>query len=555
MSLRPQQPLPPVPNDTARIARAAFRRGNPYVLLRDRLGAVFDDVGFADLYPALGQPGYAPWRLALVTLMQFREGLSDRQAAEAVRGRIDWKYLLALELADAGFDHSVLCEFRARLLQHKATERLLERVLDAAREGGLLKARGRQRTDSTHVLAAIRTLNRLELVAETLRAVLNAIAVVVPDWLRGIAPPDWHERYDRRVEDMRLPETGPKRDAYFIQVGADGFLLLDALDGAGAPPDAVALPAVAVLRRVWARHFERDESSTDGGAPVGVRLRAVQGRGPGDRIESPYDTEARFRAKRSTSWTGYMAHITETCDAGAPRLVVHADTTLANVHEATRTEPIHAVLADKGLAPAEHLVDAGYISAGHLVAARERFGIDLIGPPREDMSWQTRTEGAFGTADFAIDWGQQRAQCPEGHMSANWGEYADKTRGRYIRVGFSSGDCDVCPSKARCTKTEGRGRQLTLHTREEHEALAAARARLEDKAGRKLYAQRQGVESAIAQAACALSLRRARYCGLAKTHLQNVATAAAIDIDRLGAWFAGRPLAPTRISRFAALAA
>jgi transposase len=243
-----------------------------------------------------------------------------------------------------------------------------------------------------------------------------------------------------------------------------------------------------VLRRVWARHFARNEGSTGGGASGGVRLRVVQGRGPGDRIASPYDTEARFRAKSGTSWTGYMAHITETCDAGAPRLVVHADTTPANVHEAMRTEPIHAALADKGLAPAEHLVDAGYISAGHLVAARERFGIDLIGPPREDMSWQTRTEGAFGTADFTIDWGQQRAQCPEGHMSANWGEYADKTRGRYIRIGFSPGDCDVCPSKARCTKTEGRGRQLTLHTREEHEALAAARARLEGKAGRKLYA-------------------------------------------------------------------
>ncbi len=241
-----------MPDDTARIARAAFRRGNPYVLLRDQLGAVFDDAGFADLYPALGQPAYAPWRLALVTLMQFREGLSDRQAAEAVRSRIDWKYLLAPDLTDAGFDHSMLCEFRDRLLRHKASERLLERVLGAARDGGLLKARGRQRTDSTHVLAAIRTLNRLELVGETLRAALNAIAVVAPDWLRSIAPLDWHERYDRRVEDMRLPESGPKREAYFVQAGADGFLLLDALDGAGAPPDAAALPAVAVLRRVWA---------------------------------------------------------------------------------------------------------------------------------------------------------------------------------------------------------------------------------------------------------------------------------------------------------------
>lgn len=202
MSLR-SQPLPPVPEDTARIAQAAFRRGTPYMLLRDRLGALFADADFADLYPKLGQPAYAPWRLALVTLMQFREGLSDRRAADAVRGRIDWKYLLALDLADAGFDFSVLCEFRARLLEHEAGERLLTRLLDVARDGGLLKARGRQRTDSTHVLAAIRTLNRLELLAETMRAALNAVATAAPAWLSSIVPADWHERYDREPRPGR----------------------------------------------------------------------------------------------------------------------------------------------------------------------------------------------------------------------------------------------------------------------------------------------------------------------------------------------------------------
>jgi len=150
MSLCPQQPIPPVPDDTARVARAAFRARNPYLILRDRLGTLFTDADFADLYPKRGQPAYAPWRLALVTLMQFREGLSDRQAAEAVRARIDWKYLLALDLADPGFDRSVLCEFRGRLLGNAAVDRLLARVLDAAREDGLLKARGRQRTDGTH---------------------------------------------------------------------------------------------------------------------------------------------------------------------------------------------------------------------------------------------------------------------------------------------------------------------------------------------------------------------------------------------------------------------
>ena len=554
MSLR-LQPFPPVPDDTARIAQAAFRRGNLYVLLRDRLGSVFADADFADLYPKLGQPAYAPWRLALVTLMQFREGLSDRQAAEAVRSRIDWKYLLALDLADAGFDFSVLCEFRARLLQHGATERLLARLLDAAREGGLLKARGRQRTDSTHVLAAVRDLNRLELLAETLRAALNAIAVAAPDWLRALAPPEWHERYDRRIEDMRLPDSGPKRDAYAVQVGVDGFRLLDALDGVEPPANVRALPAVAVLRRVWARHFERAGTGSEDNITGGdrVQLRPAQGRGPGDRIASPYDTEARFRAKAGTNWTGYMVHLTETCDKGRPHLVVHADTTPANVHEAMRTQPIHDALAAKGLAPSEHLADAGYISASLIVTARERHRIDLIGPARPDQSWQNQEEGAFRATDFTVDWDKQVVRCPEECESVSWGEYKAKASGRLtIKVGFSTADCRPCPSRSRCTRMASR--RLGLLPRPEHEAIAAARARLETEAGRRLYGQRQGIEGTISQGVRAFGLRRARYRGLAKMGLQSMATAAAINLDRLGAWFAQRPLAPTRTSRFAALA-
>jgi len=410
MSLRPQQPIPPVPDDTARVARAAFRRGNACLILRDRLGTLFTDADFADLYPKRGQPAYAPWRLALVTLMQFREGLSDREAADAVRARIDWKYLLALDLGDPGFDRSVLCEFRGRLLGNAAVDRLLARVLDAAREDGLLKARGRQRTDSTHVLAAIRTLNRVELVAETLRAALNDIAEVAPDWLRALAPSEWHERYDVRVENMRLPEVGPKRDAFVAQVGADGFCLLDALAQADAPPEAAVLPMVDTLRRVWTRHFERIEGGKDGGA----RLQQVQGRGPADRVESPYDAEAQFRTKTGTNWTGYMVHFTETCDEGAPRLVVHADTTPANVHEAPRTAPIHAALAAKGLAPSEHLVDSAYVSADHLINARKEHGIDLVGPSRRSLSWHSLADDGFAASDFTVGLGPEDGTLPRG---------------------------------------------------------------------------------------------------------------------------------------------
>src|SRR5215216_6570698 len=147
-------PIEPVPEGTARVAKAAFRKGNPLLKLRDELGAIFVDADFADLFPRRGQPGLAPWRLALVTLLQFREDLSDRRAAEAVRARIDWKYLLGLELDDPGFDASVLCEFRARLLENGEERLLFDALLERLREMGLVKARGRQRTDSTHVLGA-----------------------------------------------------------------------------------------------------------------------------------------------------------------------------------------------------------------------------------------------------------------------------------------------------------------------------------------------------------------------------------------------------------------
>src|SRR5919198_4354123 len=242
-----------IPEDTMRVARAAFPHGNAYLTLRAALGTIFADEDFAPLFPLVGQPGLPPWRLALVTIMQFRENLADRQAAEAVRARIDWKYLLSLELTDPGFDFSVLSEFRDRLLAGSAAEVLLDKLLERCRALGLLKARGPQRTDSTHVLAALRVLTRLALVAETLRATLNALATVAPDWLQGLAPLAWYERYGRRIEETRLPREPAQRDAYAQTVGADGFHLLDALDAPQAPTGRRELPISATPRQTWQR--------------------------------------------------------------------------------------------------------------------------------------------------------------------------------------------------------------------------------------------------------------------------------------------------------------
>ena len=276
MSRRPQ-PLPPVPDQTARVAQAACPTGNPSLTLRDALGTLFQDDDFRDLYAHEGQPGLSAWRLALVTIMQCRETLSDRQAAESVRARIDWQYLLSLALTDPGFAFSVLSAFRDRLLAGSAVERLRDTLLERWRAIGWLKARGAQRTDSTHGLAAMRVLNRLALVAETLRAALNAVATVAPDWLYRFAPLAWYERSGTRIEDVRLPRDKADREADAQMVGEDGCHFLDAVEGAEAPKEVRELPILESRRRTWQRHDERtveEASAEGGGATHRVRVKA-----------------------------------------------------------------------------------------------------------------------------------------------------------------------------------------------------------------------------------------------------------------------------------------
>jgi transposase len=557
MSLCPHA-LEPVPEETVRVARAAFPKGNPYLLLRDTLGTIFQDDDFAACFPLDGQPGLPPWRLALVTIMQFRENLADRQAAEAVRARIDWKYLLGLALTDPGFDFSVLSAFRDRLLASSAAELVLEKLLECCRAMGWLKARGSQRTDSTHVLAAIRVLNRLELVAETLRAALNAVATVAPDWLQGLAPLEWYERYGKRIEDVRLPKDTADREAYAQMVGEDGFHFLDAVEAAEAPKEARELPILESLRRTWQRHDERtvDEAmAAGGGAQHRVRFKASRELPPAaEGIESPYDADARYRHKRDTAWTGSMVHVSETCESTAPHLLTHVHTTAATVHEAQCTTPIQQALMDKELPPREHFVDAAYVSAALLVHSHDEQGITLRGPTRPSQGWQMQVAGAYTIEQFTVDWERQQVCCPQGKWAASWHERVEQDGSPYIVAAFRRQDCQACLARPLCTQAQQQGRQLRLPPQDQYEALTAARAWSASEEGIARYQQRAGVEGTLSQGVRAFGLRRTRYRGLPKTHVQHIATAAAINIDRIVAWLDERPQAQTRTSRFAALA-
>jgi transposase len=255
MSMYPRE-LGAIPEETVRVARAACPKGTLAMRLRDVLGELYQDEQFAALYPVEGQPAYAPWRLAMVTVLQYTENLTDRQAANAVREHIDWKYCLGLELTDPGFDFSVLSEFRLRLVNEGAETLLLDRLLEVCKQKGWLKAGGKQRTDSTHVLARVRSLSNLECVGETLRAVLDDLAALAPEWLVQQISPDWFERYSHRVENYRLPKAESQRSALAQQIGADGLHLSQALESPEAPEVLKDRGSVQLLRKVWQQYYD-----------------------------------------------------------------------------------------------------------------------------------------------------------------------------------------------------------------------------------------------------------------------------------------------------------
>jgi transposase len=547
MSLHPSQ-IGEVPAETARIAAAAFPHGTVATHLRDEFTALYADEDFRALYPARGQPALAPWRLALVTVFQFLEHLSDRQAADAVRARIDWKYALGLELTDPGFHFSVLTEFRARFVAGGAEALLLDTMLERFKARGLVKPRGKQRTDSTHVLGAVHDLHLLELVAETLRATLDDVAAVAPAWLRALAPAAWFARYTHRIEDYRLPRSKEKREAFALDVGADGFLLLDALDAAPTPAAVRDVPMVGTLRDVWRVHFARG----DDGRPrwrAGTELPPV-----GERVQSPYDPEMHYSTKRGMEWSGYKVHVTETCDDDTAHLITHVATGPAMLPDMTSTAAIHAALAAKDLLPAEHFVDAGYVDAALLVQSQRDHGVSLEGPVRSLSTWAGRAGHGYDLPNFRIDWARETVTCPQGKTSVAWRTARDDTGSPRIHARFSRADCGACAARTLCTPAKAARRAVYFHLREEYEALNAARARMRDPEWKTRYHVRAGIEGTLSQGVRACGLRRSRYLGQAKTGLQEVCIAVGMNVARVVHWLDGRPRAKTRITRFGTLA-
>ncbi len=448
-----------------------------------------------------------------------------------------------------GFDASVLSEFRGRLIAGDRVNQLLDRMLSVMREQGLLKKPTQMRTDSTHVLAQARKTSRLVCVGETMRRVLNALATTVPEWTRDVLAQtqaqSWTDRYGHRVEEGRVPKGADARNAYMAQVGQDGMWLWERLMGETTPTQAMALPEVEVLRRIWLQRFVVKDGVLSGrteedGFPPSA-----------SRIGSPHEVEARTSQKRDLTWLGYKAHMSEVCDEGGPMLIAHVETTLSTTNDFDSVADIQQGLARKDLSPKTHLLDAGYMTSRNVLESQRDYGTTMIGPLHSAPDWQSKANAGYSIENFKIDWEHSRVTCPQGHGSTKWSQVQDAHGNPIINVRFPKTRCMACQARVRCTKSEAR--HITFRPKIQHEIIVAGRAYQQTAQFKATYAKRAGIEAIFSTATRKSGLRNARYCGFRKTHLQNVLTAIAINMRRLASWLAGEPLAQTRRQPFVTL--
>jgi transposase len=317
---------------------------------------------------------------------------------------------------------------------------------------------------------------------------------------------------------------------------------------AEAPVWLIEIPALKILQQVWIQQFYVEEGK--------VHHRSNDNIPPASKlIVSPYDGDARMSVKRDTEWTGYKVHLTETCDADLPHLIIHVKTTPATTQDIEMTDVIHQDLERKQLLPTEHFMDTGYVDGEHLVTSEKRYGVELIGPVAQSGNWHAKDVQAYDNSKFLIDWENEVATCPEGKKSKKWTVKQKKDGKEEIRARFGQTDCKTCPARQLCTHAAVNPRQIVLRPKEQHEAIQARRSEQTSKEFQKRYAKRSGIEGTISQGIRANDLRVSRFFGKDKTHLKHIFTAAAMNITRLFSWHMGDTPAIARISRFASLAA
>jgi transposase len=372
---------------------------------------------------------------------------------------------------------------------------------------------------------------------------LNQLSAAEPAWVQQHVPLDWYPRDGLRSDQARLPKDTSKREALARQVGADGYQLLAWVQTADTSFGPRDLPALEALRRIWLQQYYL---CTVPGLET-LRWRTSDEQPPSAvRLASPDDLEARYSRKRETHWVGYQVHLTETCDVGQPELMTQIITTPATTPDGVMGPAIVHDLAARDLLPGTHVLDSGYVDADFLVTAQTQHQIDVVGPAFGSYSRQHQSGKGYDLQAVVLDWEAQQARCPQGHPSVHWRPGHDVSGDPGVRIRFDGPTCRACPARAACTAAKDAPRQLTVRPQAHHEAIQAAHQRQETAEFTAQYALRAGVESSLSPGIRRFDLRQSRYLGLARTHLQQLFNATAMNVVRVIAWLRDEPFGERR---------
>lgn len=506
-----------VPEDTRRIGEQVLREGNVYREIGDRFGELFPgDEVFAQLYDPGGRGAEPPQLMALVTVFQMLEKVPDRLAAEWVVSRIDWKYALHLPLGYAGFHFTDLLAFRNRLMAQQQERLLFDRFFSRLQHLGLIKLRGKTRTDATHVLGLVEKLGRMELVTESVRVAVNAVKKEDLNWTEEHLPATFLESYADRQSEYGLSDA--RVQAKLIRTGEDGLWLLRIIEQS-APAAVQHLAEVAVLRQVLAQQFPEGPAAPPSKRPAGR-----------DVIESPNEPEVRYGKKRDKKWDGYKAQVSETCDVAYPHLIIDLEPSQAPSHDSNELDAIQQRILARGVHPAEQNVDQGYTSAENIYTSRQK-NIELLGKPLAD----THAHAAFRQDQFQINELTHTPTCPNQHTCGSWTEtaQADWPASRVV-IHFPGPTCCACQFFGQCT-VNPKGRTLELHPF--RTILVEWRQQAQQEAYRQRLRLRAGIEATISELVRKYGLRHCRYRGKSKLRLQTCFTAIAVNLARLARWW------------------
>lgn len=466
----------------------------------EQILCAFDDGQFVDLYEERGRYPVSPSLLACVTILQYMFRVTDRAAVENTIMRRDWRIALGIGADYEGFDPSVLCRFRQRLVAHGGSREIFRTVLRRLEELKLLTGRRRLRVDATHVVADVARLSRAEMIQEAMRVVVCDAYRRYPQLRESLEFMQLHVAYGEEV----WIGGGSSGEEKLTTLGRAGYRLL-ILCGKRE------VKGIAVLAQILDQNYIVTDEE-------GPKPRAPDER-PGDRIVTPHDPDVGSGKKRDKKWLGDKAHFVETADEGRPNFVTDVVVTGPRAEDSTMLSDI-AQRSRFGMSEADTLIaDGGYASARNSRELAE-MGLDLISPPRGN-----HRRGQIPLSDFKIDFERQVAVCPEGHESVVW-----SPRGRMIYIRFPAETCARCPRRRECTDSK-QGR--TLAPSRDYEQLMRDRRRCTTEEFANLYRLRAPIEATISEMVHCCGLRRSRYRGAPFRALHVLLSATALNVRRM----------------------